>query len=184
MDFIEHMQLLFNDCKSFFNKIRLEPWSVAYQYSVAVGLALGIVGVLSQGHIALVLVPFAPLLVLLVLLSPFLNSILPHLGAMLFGKSDYWKTFKPIVYGRLVGVWYLLLLVPLMILMRISNNSVVFWTFLLVAAATTIHTLYAQVEGMHQYQGLSYTQSVLAVLVLPLLIALVVGIVVALNMAS
>ena len=118
MDLLDKGKLLFTDASKFFNKFKKEDWIVAYKYAVIIGLLSGVLGQLravqAMDNAVLGALSATIGLFMAVLIGPFVNSILPHIGVMLFGKKDYWKTFKAITYGRLVGAIYA---IPALILM-------------------------------------------------------------------
>ena len=100
---------------------------------------------------------------------PFVGSGVNHLGVLIFGgKNGFFNTFKPLTYAMVIGGVYGVINATILTILSILNiknlvlNLVITMIILLIGF---IHTLYAEVIGISQYQDMSKGKALLAILV-------------------
>ncbi|MBN2459161.1 YIP1 family protein [Candidatus Woesearchaeota archaeon] len=128
---------------------------------------------------------------------PFISSGINHLGVLIFGgRKGYYNTFKPTTYAMVIGVVYgffinianfiLSIVQPLELPATPPASfsgmiSLIPVSYLAVNAvlylASMVHTLYTQVIGISRYQGISKLRAFLAIMLMMLIMALIIGVV-------
>lgn len=200
VDYFHKLGLLIRSPSTFFKTVEKEKnyMTMLLPYAV-IFIVVGLFGMLTSlpslaqepGMTAVVLV-FAAIVSFLLLVGfafamPFISAAFAHLGVLVFGgKEGFFNTFKPVVYGSVIGLLYGLLSSLLQLILSplfpIPANpqtpqevfrallNPVLWTSLFIGFVSLVHVLIVQTRGLAKFQKMGYGRAFLSLIFVPLVL--------------